>query len=1630
MVTEHLIALALPYSARAADPFHVSVFVTPKLAGDAASEAGPGGTTLSDFAVFPHWAAAVRDGLTVELRDDNGPIACTPVLDPVEPDVWDALFPGDTPVRANVVPPLADRRWRTFDAQYVHDVGKFVGLLTSVSSIVDPPAPASHPLAPELIGLLRQMKVISGRAALGPIDDERWTELLDRAVGEIGDDRKGPRTPDRFASIAGGGLMGVLSALHEVRRYYDRPESASDYKAVPDSPPPDPLKPKPPEFHERVATVGDHPAMLRRLGLVIDLVVTDVNRLKKSRWLSAKLTVQDADATVAGAAPRVRCEATADGALVTVAATGDWLRGSLAIGDTARFAVLDTDADGTALKTEQFIRVLPRLVLGQANREPGDAASPGLRSQGFTVARKGQASALFDRLARQKQLEQQFATANPPAGGGIELASEDVARGIRVEVFDVKDAAWRSLHARTTTAEVVGLPAPVDLGAGHGFIQGAPAEESVPVGEPVEPPPVNVHEAMFGWEGWSLSVPKPGKRVRNELVTQSDGSKKLEEIVEEPPTAVPVDATNPVGFTHTIVPGTLPTLRYGNDYAFRAWLVDLAGNVRPPAPAPAPESGAGGGGGGGRGGGAGGGRGGLSGRPRVDLLGAAGIRERLSAGLGRVTLPDAVTERLAPALDKVLEKEAPRLAQASGIGRLGAVADTLHGVAAASVAQPQSLIAERAAPTLGRKEQSELRAEIASVLGRVDVADAALAGDVLAAAEPSRAASVTNSVRAAFTASPGASFGVTAVADAAALSSAVSAQLGRVTMTPGSINQGLIQDLLRTITAPRPFLRWDPVPPPTLVPRGRYSEGESQRVVVIRSGVTQDADSLEVTVHDPEAYRAEVLAGDADTAFQSVGQRHLVPPKIGQLQAEYHGAFDDIVDGGSAAGLKAALGIALRENGTLYDIDVADIDDPGARTPVTGVSIVHDPGVDPGDLVTLPIAQGDAPPAGQYVVHDVDDLELPYLPDPLARGVSLVFPDATTDPTLPVPFGIEGFTADYEVDARGWPLVRPFRLTLTDGPTARAEVDDRVIDIALPAGTIQRFRLSSCLAPDALRTLGMWRSLPAAVQAIEIVREAVRDGYLWALTPKENVLLVHAVPRPVAAPRPVDVRPVRAASATYSSFFGGVHLHGPSTEQLTMEASWTEPVDDLGLPAWEERSSRAIAFTTRASAHERLGILFAQEFLPSGDIDWAADPTIRIHGTRHEFGDTKHRMVDYRLRASTRFREYFPPSLLTPADDAPDFDDGSSVVSETMRLSVPSSARPDPPVVHSVVPLFRWSHDDPDAEAEPADDAGAVQPGQPIAERHTRRAGVRIYLQRPWFSSGEGELLGVLVGSAPSTGPYSLWAQDPIWLGASWTNPHLQGLTLIDFWRAVGPDDVWRPGEPVALRSGLTLPTGAGQDATYTATVLGYRPQFNRERRLWYVDVALNPGVVVWPFLRLAVARYQPESVAGLELSSPVSTDFVQAPPERTALVSRLDEHEVRVVVSGPVSVRRPSVPREPAPVDVDLDAIRQNRLVVARLQKADPDLPGDLGWITVDSRRLEVANYRQADRTIAWGTTLGSSDEIPLRRPGPEASGWRVTVEEWERFPGDPATDAPVGIAAPPPVWEQRLVFADEIYL
>ena len=229
-----------------------------------------------------------------------------------------------------------------------------------------------------------------------------------------------------------------------------------------------------------------------------------------------------------------------------------------------------------------------------------------------------------------------------------------------------------------------------------------------------------------------------------------------------------------------------------------------------------------------------------------------------------------------------------------------------------------------------------------------------------------------------------------------------------------------------------------------------------------------------------------------------------------------------------------------------------------------------------------------------------------------------------------------------------------------------------------------------------------------------------------------------------------------------------------------------------------------------------------------------------------------------------------------------------------------------------------------------------------------------------------------------------------------------------------------------------TLPLGGGPGAP-PVTVLGYRPQYNQERRLWYVDVAIDPGSTFWPFVRLAVARYQPDSIPGCHLSAPVRCDFVQLTPERTTSVSRTDVRHVRVVVSGPIGVREPAAGarrvrsrRRPAGIEDYAAWVRMHRNVVARLQRRDPAIPTDLGWETVATAELTVRGFGRNIFEAAWVGEL----EAPRGPAAAHARRERRLARDGRGVGA--AARRPRGSrrSHSPPVWEQRLVYADEILL
>jgi hypothetical protein len=1529
MASEIFTVVALPHSRAADAPFHVSLFVSPRLTPDDAEG------ELGDFTWFPRWATLLHGGAPIELRDQLGPIEVSAELGPIDEALWDAVFPPDTPVRGPQSPDWSNRHWRTFRAGELHDAAKVLHVAAMVLGPTSPLPPDDHPFT----GLIEQLG--GGAEGRRGYDERRLTRRFDAALGE-GSAITDPMSLDSIERhiAAAAPVERLLLEVHRARRFYDRPETQSTYRDRPipgaqlDRPP----RPGP-DFHERCSLVGDHPALQRLLGLVVDLRAADPDRLARSEWLSARIA-PDGDPSGCRVT-RTRCHAVGT-ALVTVALGPEWRNGRLRLGDDELFGVLDMDPDGSALKLDRFLLTLPRLAASARNGDPVHAAPTALRSIGFTVVRDQQALRTRDAMARQRGVGAEVESSHQPF-----LFTEDVTHGMRVEVWDDTTRAWYSLHQRLIDVAALAHGDVVDDGPEEGFIQGTSATQSATTANS----PVHVHEAMFGWDGWSLAAPKPGMRVRHD-----DG----DEIVEDPEAGDPDQPTpvTPLRIVTRVAPGTLPRLRYGRSYAFRVWAADLAGNSRPhaigPVPVPAPP---------------------LVAAATSALAGVAARSTRAAAVVPELRARAASTLRRAreEALGRLVETAAPRPVDRPALGPLDRLAleprlrDTLLDQVRARRAGNASA---------GPRRTNGRAAAVASAF-----ADAAL--------DERQPFLVGTSVR-----------------DAAV----VAAGIGALEPT---FDLALALDEIDTVSPLVPFLRWDPVGPPAVVSRQPYTAGESLRQVVIRSGVAQDPTTLAITVTPPDAY----AAAHGALGYRATSERHLVPPKTSQTGAELHGLFDAAIGSVDPDDHRRLLGVALRESGTLFDVAVPRLDDPTQRFPQPGIALLHGPDTPVAELKTLPLALGDAPFPGQYVVHDTDQLRLPYLPDALARGVSLVFQEAGRDRAISFPFGTEGFTARYEGDE--WPELRPFRLVLHGSPTLDGQLEGSSLRIGLPAGDGQRFRLSSALDPADLDLLGLWRVLPPVVRANNDVVEAAADGWLWAFTPFDDITLVHAVPRPLEAPRSTMLLPFRTAGSTAINFVGALDVHGPSTESVTAECRWADPVDDLSLDHWHEVSQRGVAFTTPVGPSEDIVVLLGEEGDDTTVTEVPGYGPIVSHRAVHLIGDTRHHTVRYRFRATTRFREYFDPSELAPAplpdDPATAADDGRSVVGPELTVDVPSSARPAAPVIHSVLPLFRWDE--------------GTEPEQPVAVRRRRRAGVRIYLERPWFSSGDDELVGVLLapgGNDVELGDLvSQWGSDPVWRSAPVERRGVLGID--NLMRASGLDD--RPGDAAPVLPPATLPLTAVAGSP-NVVVLGYRPLYQVDRHLWYVDIALDPGSTFWPFVRLSLVRYQPHSIPGCHLSKPALCDFVQLTPERTTSVSRTDVRHVRVVVSGPIGVRQPppGATSEHFPTSTaDLDAwLRQNRKVVARLQRRDPDIPTDLGWETVASTELVVRGHGRNAFEAAWVGALESPIDLALRRPG-ESTDWRVTVEEWERLPGDPADLADEHLG---PVWEQRIVYADEIAL
>jgi hypothetical protein len=785
------------------------------------------------------------------------------------------------------------------------------------------------------------------------------------------------------------------------------------------------------------------------------------------------------------------------------------------------------------------------------------------------------------------------------------------------------------------------------------------------------------------------------------------------------------------------------------------------------------------------------------------------------------------------------------------------------------------------------------------------------------------------------------------------------------------------------------YRRFDPISGPVLAPRNPLRAGETPTHLVLRSdaGVS------------PEEYRSQ------HTEYAWSHERHIVPPKIAQFTAELHGQFDPAFGGSQSAieQRQATYDMAARDRGSLLDTT-----DPQVETAEAG-----------------------------YTVHAESSLTLPYLPDPFARGVvfrnlpgtcddvvcNQLWGDATESGAIAYQTErVDGTVTrvSFAVTDGAWPDAVPFRLHLQ--PAERFErpvwnAEDRVLSISLPQGETVTFRISSHSAVNDLDQLALWdwtrkrigrgaqpEDSPEIATLIgelqdfpQLAERRAETGDLGFLTPGEEVTLVHAVQRPVTPPELSIPAAPRSTGESFASLENRISIHAKSTARIELLAEWADRVDQPDDPFAHPRFSARIAeqqilapamqdARERAESWNRKNRLalmsygareetdFAQQFVTRQGEPLEPEPEDASF-VRHEFGDTRYREAMYRAVGVTRFAEYFPSEITADASQI-------SQMSASVPVTILSSARPAAPVISRVVPSFRWRRE-------------SLPDGEWI--RH-RWGGLRVYLARPWFGSGDGERLGVVYWDGPE-GPIpadiepvvTRWGRDPIWTGAQPLPPRPNGE---EFFMAA------------EIGTGLSI---AGFEATHGGSfaVAAHEVQFDEVSGLWFTDIQVGDGASYFSFVRLALARYQARSIENAHLSPIVVADVFQIAPHRvvTIVADAEGANALKVTVSGEANVRS---------TGPDGVLLAPNE-VQARLERRYPGTNDELGWLSFGSQPNWLEDAEPADGTLLWEGTIPLPDDI-------SATPTRLVIQEFESFfarkTGGEFTT------------KKRLVFADTIEL
>ncbi len=1145
-----------------------------------------------------------------------------------------------------------------------------------------------------------------------------------------------------------------------------------------------PLKPiiiKKPEFefHDILSITTNYPQIAKRLGLILDFIVPFDGAMPVANvvtLITNDMTFTLADTVVS--APPTAYQLTSKGFYIADKPNSIFKQGFVRI-NTPEFSVVQMDADGMALKTQQITETKTREIadfykaraevkfehIGRAGAKkrkltikdvkkvapPQEEGLPSMRSAGIAIVKNGMAEHVFKKFELAKMLQPKLLnlslamplapkanlelthqklktvkTLTPLRQNKFEISrlapikviypaetlySDDLTQGYRMDIaYEDLPEKWYSLHQRHNDYQWhdnQNNPNKIEIDeTDEGFIELAMTEN------PDDPNDVFVSETLARWEGWSLSVSKPGFAI-NEAVDDPSPNKRdfvnKDKNMELKKYAFDPNLEFKMGSQSKIVPGTLPRLRFGKDYRIRVRAVDLAGNSVP--------------------------------------------------------------------LDFMPESKA---------------------------------------------------------------------------------------------------------------------------------------DTIRTNVR---YMRYEPLASPIVLVGNDLRDGEFLENLVIRSNYNQTANEYENLNLD-------------ETDYPDYSQRYLLPPRNSQLMAETHSMFEKAM--GNHPEVAKQIYKLITEREGLY------------KRPEKTVEKVYQP----------------------------NEVEIIYLPDPMAAGVALFVAEGyehshtqAFSPRMFSFFSSEEMTPNQTNSVaipEDWYNAKHLRIRLEEGEMNTAwNPTERIFTIFLPKGYRTKIKYSTFWREADFNNLSaVWQMIkeknPSNLTDIE---NLVKSGQHWMISPPREFELVHAVQQPVEEPIIHKIIPDRDFGETVTDIHIKFKVHGESTDKVSIQAKWVEPIDDgISVEINEAQPGsnllpdipieynddtlmygnvpepQFIPIHVQLKTLEKVQAIPVQKHPIRTDVEFKKDPQpgavklnkvyqaqnlqfqkvindkksapknllntvkfdiadakfnflkvvdLRKEPLLHQFGDTKHRWVDYQLVASSRYEEYFS-KILKKNPTLPTIRESKWFE----KVNILSTARPILPEIDYVIPTFEWHK---------TDNANVMM--------HRRMGGgLRVYLKRPWYSTGIDEMLAVVIPPKPTgnffpmTGAnvspyndyYTQWAIDPILYSVQTekVSPQPEDFRM----NPVIDDQLQYPGFE-----------------NRKAQVAAYPVYFDEDKQMWYADIAIDPKQVYFPFVKLAVARYQPFSVKkendDVCLSPVVMSTFVQLVPERKSTVQILnnDKSKLKISVEGTV---------------------------------------------------------------------------------------------------------------------------------